>query len=311
MKRWIKELLLKNWNLKATALFLALILWIFVRGEPGPERIVTVPLEVRVPRQMEIINKRPSSIEVTMRGAPISNLWFSQPLPTCVIDLQAVGEGEHVVPLTPDNIKISKGSSIEVLQVNPARVTIILEPTVSKEIPVVVPMKGELLKGFEIYGKYSKPSAIIISGPRSQIAAMREVRTTPVSLEGRNRPNRFFVDLTLKNSSIRTSVQNPILVEVTIGPARELHTIQGVPITIDNNSYITTPKQIEIQVLTTPDSIPNITPKNFLASVKTPSPETGSLPIRVKPTVQILHDFEGALLIKAIHPSEVTLQRRK
>jgi YbbR domain-containing protein len=311
MKLWIKELLLENWNLKATSLFLALILWIFVRGELGPERIITVPLEVRMPRQMEIVNKRPASIEVTMRGAPVSNLWFSQPLPTCVIDLQKADEGEHIVPLAPGNIKISQGSGIEILQVNPARVTIILEATVSKEIPIVTPVRGEPINGFEVYGKSSKPSSIIISGPRSRIAEIRDVHTAPVSLQGRSESCQFFVDLNLRDSSIRTSVQNPVLVEFSIGPARQLHRISGVPVEVDDNAFSVTPKQIEIQVLAKPDLLADITPMSFRASVSTKAAAAAESPIRIKPAVQILNDFGGTLLIKAIHPSTITVRQKK
>jgi YbbR domain-containing protein len=311
MRRRIKALFLENWTLKAIALFLALFLWIFVRGEQGPERVVTVPLEVRLPRQMEIINKRPTSIEVTMRGAPVSNLWFSQPLPACVIDLQTAGEGEHVVPLTPDHIKLSQGSGIEILQMNPTRITIVLEPTVSKEMPIAIPVRGEPAKGFEVYSKHSKPATVIISGPRSRISEMQEVQTAPISLEGRNQSNQFFAALNLKDSSIRTSIQDPVLIEVTIGPIRRLHTIHKVTVTVDNAAFSTTPKQIDIQVLAKPDSIPEITPMDFRVVFKTNSSNIANLPMRRKPVVEILNDFNGSLSIKAIHPSEVTLRRKQ
>ena len=72
-------ILLENWSLKTTAILLPLILWQCVRGEPGPERVVAVPLEVQLPRHMEITNERPKTVEVTMRGAALSNMWFSQP----------------------------------------------------------------------------------------------------------------------------------------------------------------------------------------------------------------------------------------
>ena len=62
MKRFFKEYFLENWTLKATALLLALILWLFVRGEPGAERVVAIPLEVRISHQMEITNERPATI---------------------------------------------------------------------------------------------------------------------------------------------------------------------------------------------------------------------------------------------------------
>ena len=144
MKRFAKEYLLENWTLKATSLLLALILWLFVRGEPGgPERVVSVPLEVQLPRLMEITNERPNTVEVTLRGA--MNTWFNQPLPTCVVDLQGYGEGRHVIPLTPETVRTAKGSGIEVMQVTPARVTLVLERTISREVPITVPVAGSLL----------------------------------------------------------------------------------------------------------------------------------------------------------------------
>jgi hypothetical protein len=132
MKRFFRQCLLENWNLKATAFLMALIIWFFVRGEPGPERVVQIPLEVQVSHNMEITGKRPSMIEITMRGTAFSGALFGQTLPTCTIDLQDAGEGAHVVALTPDSIKAPKASGIEVIRVNPARVTIALKRTISK-----------------------------------------------------------------------------------------------------------------------------------------------------------------------------------
>ena len=218
MKRFIKEYLLENWNLKATALLLALILWLFVRGEPGSERVVTIPLEVQVPSQMEIVSERLATIEVTMRGTTLSTQWFNTPLPTCVIDLQRAQEGQHVVILTPDNVRIPKGSRIEILQVNPTRVVLVLERTVSKEVPIIVPLRGKLPRGLEMYSKSQNPTSLIVTGPRSRIEALTEVTTDAISLSEQKQSARFPVNLKLKDSAIRTSWINPVQVDIEIGP---------------------------------------------------------------------------------------------
>jgi hypothetical protein len=77
-----------------------------VRGDPGAASVITVPLEIRIPRNVEITNERPRSVEVTVRGTA-SSPWFGQPSPSCVIDLQSAEEGQHVAPLTPDNVRIT------------------------------------------------------------------------------------------------------------------------------------------------------------------------------------------------------------
>lgn len=218
MKRLIREYVLENWTLKATALLLALMLWLFVRGEPGPERVVTIPLEVQLPSQMEIVNDRMTTVEVTMRGANLSGKWFNNPLPTCVIDLQKAREGEHTVTLTRDNVRVPKGSGIEILQVNPARVLLVLERTVSKDVPIVVPLRGKVPHGFEVLGQTQNPTRLTVTGPRSRIQSISEIATEAIELSGQTQSARFFVNLNLKNNAIRTSWVDPVQVDINIGP---------------------------------------------------------------------------------------------
>jgi YbbR domain-containing protein len=311
MKWFIREYLLENWTLKATAILLALILWLFVRGEPGPERVVSVPLEVQVPSHMEITNERPTSIEVTMRGMAFSNMWFNQALPSCIINLQNAEEGRHVVTLTPGNVRLPKGSGIEVLTVNPVRVTLVLERTISKEVPIAVPIRGEPFRGFEVYGKISKPATVIITGPRSRIESVNEVPTEAVSINGLKQPTRSFVSLNLKDNAIRTSLAGPVQVDVQIGPRRKLYTIAQVPVTTDDESYTATPGHISIQVLASPDLISTLTPADFNATVDTKALDPLKLPVKVRPLVRLLDNLNGAVMIRDIQPPEVVVRRNR
>src|SRR5437867_5657552 len=38
----VKDMLMENWGLKLTAIFLAFMLWVAVHGDPGVERIISV-----------------------------------------------------------------------------------------------------------------------------------------------------------------------------------------------------------------------------------------------------------------------------
>ena len=222
MKRFIKEYLLENWNLKITAVLLSLILWLFVRGEPGQEKFLSgVPIEVRVPAQMEITEKRPASVDVTMTVAAFSDMFLGQPQPTCIIDLQGAREGEHTITLTAENIKIPRESGIEVTKVSPQRVTLVLERIMSREVPIIVPVRGGPSPGYEIYGRSSMPSTTIITGPRSHIEPIGEISADAVSVADLKGPARFFVGLNIRDKFIRTSAVTPIQVDIQIGPHRK------------------------------------------------------------------------------------------
>jgi hypothetical protein len=311
MRHFVRKYLLENWTLKATAFFLALVLWLFVRGEPGPERVIAVPLEVHVPRQMEITNERPYTVEVTMRGAPLSNLWFGQSIPTCVVDLQGASEGEHVVTLTRDHIKLAKASGVEVVQVVPARVTIVLERTVSKEVPIIIPVRDDPPKGYEIYKKTAQPAMVVVSGPRSRIDPIQEILTETVSIEGQKQLARYYVRLDLKDDSIRTSVEPPVQVDVLIGPRRRLQTIAQIPITLDDAAFEISPGYLSVQVLAPPDAAEKLTPDIIQASVETKRIDVSKLPARIRPSVRLLNTLDGTTEIREIRPSEIEIHRKE
>jgi hypothetical protein len=307
MKQFIKATLLENWSLKATAALLSLILWLFVRGEPGPERVVSIPLEIQVPRHMEITNVGPASVAITMRGAAFSNMWFGQSLPACIVDMQGSSEGLHLISLTPENIQSPKGSGVEVLQVNPARISLLLERTVSKEVAIVVPIRGDPPSGFEIYGKTLKPASTTITGPRSQIEPIQDIPTEAVSINGQKQSTRFFVNLNPKENMVRTSTSSPVQVDIQIGPRRKLYTIEAVPLAIDNPALSTTPWQVTVRVLAPITGQQELVPGNLKAMVVTKGLDLSNLPVKASPKVRICNNLDGSILVKDIQPPEVTV----
>ena len=304
MKGFFKRFILENWSLKATALLLALILWALVRGEPGQERGLPVPLEVLVPRNMEITNDLPTSAAITYRGPTLASIGTV----TCVIDLRNAKEGGHTVSLTSDNVRMTSGLGIEILQVNPARVRVVLEKTVSREVPIVASIEGDPSEGFEIYSTSLFPETVILSGPRSRIEPVQKVDTDIISIEGKNQLTRSFVNLALQDNTIRTSVIGPVQVTVRIGPFRKLHTIEQVPVVVDGDSYVVEPVEISIRVLAPPELIPSLTPADFVVTVETENLESSNFPPTIKPSIHLLGGMDDIVDIVEISPAEVAIQ---
>jgi YbbR domain-containing protein len=310
MKRVLRKFVFKDWPLKVASFFIALTLWLFVHGDPDQERVIAVQLEVRKPQQMEIISQIPASVEITMRGASVSNAWFSQLPPTCVVDLQNASEGEHVVALTQNNIRMpQRGGGMEILRIAPARLTITLETTDSREVPIVAPVSAGPPPGFEVYNKYTLPSSVVITGAKSRLAPITEVETMPISLDEQREPSRFFASLNLHDSSIRVSEENLIQVQVAVGPVRRIHTINKIPVFVEGGDYSFTPEQVSVQILAPPEYIESVSAEDFRAVVRSGAFDAAKLPAQGKLTVQILKSSEGAAVIKAITPPEITIQQ--
>jgi YbbR domain-containing protein len=310
MMRFIREALFTNWMLKIAALVLALIFWLIVRGDPGVERVLTIPLEVRIPAGMEITNERPTSVDVTLRGN-FSGIWFAQGVPICSLNMEGVDEGEHIVPLGADNVQIPRASSLEVLRVNPARITLMVEKVVLKEVPIDAPVRGKPFPGHEVYGKTLSRASAVISGPRSRVEKISKVSTEPISVEGQKQPVLALVNLNIPDNMVRVTASAPIEVTVAIGVIRRPITLQQVPVLVDDNAYHAIPGRISVQLLVPITFNEKLSSSDLSATVSVKEIDTAKLPMKVKPNVRLKTNPDPAIEIKEIWPSEVTLARNR
>jgi YbbR domain-containing protein len=307
--KFFRELLLENWGLKLLSVFLALVLWFFVRGDPGAERIITVPLEIRIPDAMEITSERPTSVDVTVRG-PVANSWFGQAVPTCIVDLEGAGEGLQSITLGPQNVRIPGASGLEVIKINPPRISLTLERTVSKEVAVLAATNGEPAAGFEIYGKSCNPSTVIITGPRSHIEKVREITTDIISLKGQKQSMRVFANLEIRDNLLRTIPVGPIEVNIEMGIQRRTVIIDRVPVEIDDANYISVPARVSVEVLVPIAYKEGPVVGDIKATVKLSGSEALEVATKVKPTVSFTKQLDSAIIIKNVVPSEVAVRKR-
>jgi len=306
--RLIREIALKNWGLKLTSILLAFALWLMVRGGQG-ERVFTVPLTFSIPRDMEIVNDRPSLVEITAQGT-LPSLSGTQPDLIYNIDLLAAEEGESTVALTPAGVRISSGSGLRVVRVSPARVTLVLERVISKDVPIRIPVNGKPAQSSEIYEMTFQPEIVSITGPRSSVNSIQEVSTDPVPVAGKDRTFDARVNFNIPNDDIHTSPVGPVSVSVELGPKRELHTIR-VPVTVTGeDAYAASPSSITVSVLVPVTFKEELTAKDFQARVTVPDPELAKDQASVKPAVEMTIEPVYGMTITGFKPEEVLLQRK-
>ena len=303
MSERVRDLFLENWSLKLAALAIACFLWFVVRGDSGAERVITVPLEVQIPRNMEITNERPSTVDVTIRG-PAGTMWFGQAIPVCTVDLQEAEEGEHVLPLSERNVQMPRG--LDMIAIRPARVRLVLERTTSKEVSVRA-LLGDPPPEMDIYSVSLNPSKVVITGPRSHVQGVREVNTESVPLTGQREAFRTFVNLNIRDTAIHSTPVGPIEVAVELGPHRTVQTVSRIPVAVDDASVLVSPAQISISVLAPPSLAGNLKPEDFVATVTARALDQAKRLARVKPDVKLKEPRDPAVVVKSV--PEVTLHR--
>jgi YbbR domain-containing protein len=307
MRDRIRDLFLENWGLKLTSLAIACFLWFVVRGDSGTERVITVPLEIRIPRNMEITNERPSSVDVTIRGLA-GNMWFGQTVPVCTIDLQDADEGDHTVPLAERNVLLPRTSGLEIVAIRPTRLRLVLERTTSKEVPVRAVL-GDTPPRLDVYSVTLNPAKVVITGPRTHVQGVREVLTENISLEGQQTSFRSFVNLNIRDMALHSTPVGPIEVAIGMGPHRTLQTVSQIPVAVDDESVSVWPPKIAINVLAPPAIGDDLKPDDFIATVNAHSLEDAKKTARVKPDVRFKQPRDPAVVIRYV--PEVTLRRPK
>ena len=302
---YIREKLRENWILKLTAILLAWILWLFIQGEQGTVTTVTVPVKFDLPADMGISSGYPSSVQVVVRGP-------SQDLEECYIDLKGKEEGEYTIALGEESIRYPKGLGTEVIQVNPSQIVLRLEKTIQKTVPIKVPVKGDVAKGFEIYETIPEPDQVTIEGLRSQIAPINEIPTEVISLDGERQPSNFKVRLNIKNGQIRSSINDSIWVSIDIGAIRKLYVVKDVPVFPDESAYVSSPERVDIQVKAPEALRESLVPGHFELRIDAQSLDGAAFPAKVKLVAAPKEEgWTDKVKIIGIKPPDVTVRQKE
>lgn len=209
----------RNFWLKFLAVLIAAGLWFIVAGEHVAERSLRVPLEFRnVPDGMEIVGDPPATVDVRLRGSSgiLSRLEPGEV--TVMLDLGNARRGMRLFHFQAD--QVDRPFGVEVVQVQPPTLSLDLEPTSTKQVPVVPALEGEPAPGYRVQAVRSDPAMVDILGPEDHVKQVTEATTEPVPIEGATSYIRDVVTIGLVRSTVRLKEPQSARVTVEIVPDR-------------------------------------------------------------------------------------------
>ncbi|WP_347490094.1 CdaR family protein [Desulfoscipio sp. XC116] len=191
-------------SIRILAVFMALVLWVYVTNEQNPviNRTYHIPLTVQgkptgyvtsgVPEKIYIKVQSPKSIGATLGAGDF----------TARVSLLGITEGERELP-----VQVTAPPGVEVLQVTPQAVRVLADRITEKNVPVALNLKGKVSHGLQKGEPVLKPPVVTLHGPSKLLAEINRIGVT-VDVSGA-------ADTLVRDVAVQTGVKG-----VTVSPGR-------------------------------------------------------------------------------------------
>jgi YbbR domain-containing protein len=293
--------LLENLPLKVVSVALALLLW-FVIGEKTSERGLSVPVELQnVPRDLELVGEPTNVVDVRVRASPSVIQRLTTGDVSARIDLSGVREGEHIVHLTADDIRVPFG--VRVVKITPSIITMGFERTMQKTVPIRPRLLGRPAVGYEVGEVAAEPGEVRVAGPKSRVQEMESAYTEPVSVEGSGSTVVETVNLGLDDPVLRIQGSPRVRVTARIREVQDTRALEGVEVEVRGGAFPVLPARVRV-VLTGPASaLARVKPVQVRAYVEAARVKNGSVPVAVE-----MAPGQAGVTLKEAVPSQVSVR---
>ena len=220
-------------------------MWGFVasqqRGESTEIKFAAPLVLKNIPKQLELTSSTDETVGVLVRvrrnvAKSINPAQFQ-----VGIDLrnQLAGAFEYALTelnLTYNNEPLPDG--VDVLQISPNRVPLLLEPTFEKKVSIKPRFSGDLAPGFTIDSITIKPQLAPVRGPRAYLEKLKSIPTRPLDVQDLKSDVEMLVNLDLPSTIRLATAEGAFFrafIKVSNNPTRIL--IRRVPVMYKNARY--------------------------------------------------------------------------
>ncbi len=206
MNKILRNIFVRNWGLKLFSFLLALVIWFIIIPEEklSFETSLSVPLLLdNVPAGMEIVEKPPPTIDVTIKAPQRLIDMINSGTVQARLDLSTARVEQTEFPINRNMISYPQGA--EVKEISPSHVMMRLER--SREIllevkPIYV---GQLPENLTIVSVDVIPKEVSVIGPESKVKDTETVRTSPIDLSSLTGSIDMQTDLILPDPALHVA----------------------------------------------------------------------------------------------------------
>jgi YbbR domain-containing protein len=287
-------------GLKLVSLALAILLWFVVAGEKTSEVGLTVPVELQnLPKDLEVVGEPVDTVEVRLRATPAIVRRLNREDVSLRVDLGGVTEGEHYFHLTEQTLRRPFG--VGVVRLNPASLTLDLERTLVRDLPIRARVVGTPAPGYEVADVVSRPATARLAGPRSRLQALTSVFTEAVSIDQAHQNVARSVNIGIGDPLVRIQGDPRVQVTVRVRECQETRLFADVRVRGRGGRVRLRPARVNIVVAGQRSLLAQMTSEALRPYVDVGSQRTSaSRPV----TVEIAAGF-AAVELRRVEPAEI------
>jgi YbbR domain-containing protein len=244
------QLLVRNWAIKLAALFFAIMLYVAVAAQQPLTQSFPMQLVLTVPPG-RTVKEQPAGVVVliTGKGSEVMKLRsFPRVIEKVIPDtFSATVWRAH---LQPADVEIPKGTDVQVVDITPRDVDVVMDSASKKDVRIVPLVRVEAESGYVVRGISIVPSVARVVGPQKSLARLDSVTTLPIVISSVNGP--FFRTVPIDTTPLGVVRIAPKEVRVAGEVAAILErSITGVSITTAASGFagfLLSPERVTVSV---------------------------------------------------------------
>src|SRR5216117_1086755 len=224
------HLFVRNWPIKLAALFFAIMLYVAVAAQQPLSQSFAMRLAIGIPPGRTVRQQTAGvTVVITGKGSEILKLRsFPRVIRKVIPDTFSTSLWR--IQLQAADVELPKGIDVQVADIRPRDVEILLDSVSHKDVRIVPRVKVEAESGYVLRGLSITPSLARVVGPEKSLAKLDSVTTLPTVISSVSGP--FFQTVPIDTAPLGVARISPKTVrmagEVTAIIERS---IGGVPIT--------------------------------------------------------------------------------
>lgn len=246
----VGQLIARNWPIKLAAIFFAIMLYIAVAAQQPLTQSFAMRLAVAVPPG-RTIKQQPVAVTVviTGKGTEIMKLRsFPQVIHKVVPDTFSATVWH--VHLLPADVEIPKGTDVQVADIAPRDVDVVMDSVGRKDVRIAPQVKVETDSGYVLRGFSIVPSLAHVVGPEKTLGRLDSVLTLPIVISNVTGP--FFRTVPIDTAPLGVVRISPKEVRVAGEVVAVIErSIVGVPITTAASGFtgfLLSPERVAVSV---------------------------------------------------------------